>query len=167
MRRPPSTLEEAPVERSLALCQGPQVPATATHAPAVRLSLRASARKRSARRQSRLLVKKYVKSECSQGGWVRVTGTSWSEAGADQSSAVALRLRIAESGEFCRCAAKKVIYLYFQHPDVPPPARRFRQGDSGPARGPPAHTVRRAAVRNDGAPAPLVSVSTNFPNNHG
>ena len=24
---------------------------------------------------------------------------------------------------------KKVIYLYFQNPDVPPPARRFRQGD--------------------------------------
>ena len=23
----------------------------------------------------------------------------------------------------------QVIYLYFQNPDVPPPARRFRQGD--------------------------------------
>ena len=24
---------------------------------------------------------------------------------------------------------KKIKYLYFQNPDVPPPARRFRQGD--------------------------------------
>ena len=29
----------------------------------------------------------------------------------------------------CYLFLLKVIYLYFQNPDVPPPARRFRQGD--------------------------------------
>ena len=27
------------------------------------------------------------------------------------------------------CTLLKIIYLYFPNPDVPPPARRFRQGD--------------------------------------
>ena len=40
------------------------------------------------------------------------------------------RRAFAEMSRFVEIRRKKKVkYLYFQNPDVPPPARRFRQGD--------------------------------------